>query len=158
MLIVRLQVLIYIDILARQHLQLLTLNLSCLSQHDQDITGCNNQPLEVAVCISGLHGLFLDVDTRSLSNSMGIAPSLWLLRLEMPELCAKAEVTLKQSSIKSLLPSTECSIASHCARIRLICLAQFARRTGFFRNLKKLIKLVGVLEQQHNGESSTIEK
>ena len=84
----------------------------------------------VTVCISGLHDLLLDVNTRSLSNNMGIAPSLQLLSLEMVKLCAKAEFPLKQPFVKCLLPSAESSLASHCTRIRLTCLAHFAQRTG----------------------------
>ena len=69
--------------------------------------------------VSGLHGLLLDVDARfadHLLNIVGIAPSLSLLRFDVPKLCAKAAFTSKQSSVKCSLQSTECSVASHCAR------------------------------------------
>ena len=100
--------------------------------------------------VSGSHGLLLDVDARFadlLSNIVGIAPSLSLLRFDMPKRCAKAAFTSKQPSVKFSLQSTECSAASHCARVRLTCLTHFARRTGSFGNLNRLIVLVGVLEQ-----------
>ena len=111
------------------------------------------------VGVSESHGLLLDVDARSvdlLSNIVGIAPSLSLLRFDMTKLCAKAAFTSKQSSVKCSLQSTECSIASHCAWVRLTCLTHFARRTGSFGNLNRLIVLVGVLEQPAATQRRTI--
>ena len=112
-----------------------------------------------AVGVSGSHGLLLNVDARSvdfLSNIVGIAPSFSLLRFDMPKLCAKAAFTSKQSSVKCSLQSTECSVASHCARVRLTCLTLFARRTGSFGNFNRLIVLVGVLEQPAATQRRTI--
>ena len=109
--------------------------------------------------VSGLHGLLLDVDARfadHLLNIVGIAPSLSLLRFDMPNLCAKAAFTSKQSSVKCSLQSTECSVASHCALVRLTCLTHFARRTGSFGNLNRLIVLVDVLEQPAATQRRTI--
>ena len=107
----------------------------------------------------GVSGPLLDVDARSadlLSNIVGIAPSLSLLRFDMPKLCSTAAFTSKQSSVKCSLQSTECSVASHCARVRLTCLTHFARRTGSFGNLNRLIVLVGVLEQPAATQQRTI--
>ena len=109
--------------------------------------------------VSGSHGLLLDVNARSmdlLSNIVGIAPSLSLLRFDMPKLCTKAAFTLKQSSVKCSLQSMECSVASHCTRVRLTCLTHFARRTGSFGNLNRLTVLVGVLEQPAATQRRTI--
>ena len=74
---------IYIIKLARQHVQLLTLTLSRFSTARQGHLG-------VAVVVSGLHGLLLDIDVHStglLLIIVGIAPSLSLPSFELPKLC-----------------------------------------------------------------------
>ena len=86
----------------------------------------------------------------------GLHPYLSLLSFEMLKLCAKAAFALKQSSLKCLLHSTKCSVGSNCAWIHLTCFTHFTWRTGSFGNLKRLIELVGVLEQPGATQCQTI--